>query len=102
MPPESASRTATQHDGQGEKEYEKTPDTGNTDAAAIDGAGTVTDGRGGGGGAGGGAGDPLGDTMTLTYETSGGSTIAPEEYPLGTTVQLNKTPAKEGFFFTGW
>lgn len=39
---------------------------------------------------------------TLTYESNGGTIYSPESYAEGTTVQLTKTPTREGYSFTGW
>ncbi len=45
--------------------------------------------------------DP-GSKYTLTYETNGGSAIAPEKYAPGETAQLTNAPVKEAYTFTGW
>lgn len=39
---------------------------------------------------------------TLTYESNGGTTYEKERYASGTTVQLTKSPVREGYTFTGW
>ena len=40
--------------------------------------------------------------VTLTYESGGGTKFAPEQYSVGTTATLDKTPVKSGFTFRGW
>ncbi|WP_130863240.1 S-layer homology domain-containing protein [Bacilliculturomica massiliensis] len=39
---------------------------------------------------------------TLTYVLNGGTGVSNEQYNGGTTVQLGKTPVREGWVFTGW
>ena len=39
---------------------------------------------------------------TITYETNGGSEIAPELVVAGRTVELTKKPEKAGYIFSGW
>lgn len=39
---------------------------------------------------------------TLTYESNGGTVYDVEEYEGGTTVTLDKEPARNGYTFTGW
>lgn len=39
---------------------------------------------------------------TVTFNTNGGSEIAPVTYSEGTTVQLTMKPNKDGYIFTGW
>lgn len=39
---------------------------------------------------------------TLTYESNGGTSYPQEHYASGTTVQLTKSPVREGYTFTGW
>lgn len=39
---------------------------------------------------------------TLTYESNGGTEFDSERYTRNTTVQLDKTPTREGYTFTGW
>ena len=52
----------------------------------------------GGGGEGGG-----GETRyTLRYDSRGGTSYPPEQYPGGTKVLLEKVPTREGYTFTGW
>ena len=54
------------------------------------------------GGGGGGGGSSSAAKFTLTYETNGGSEIKAESYSSGAKVSLDKTPAREGYTFTGW
>ncbi|MGN8896615.1 S-layer homology domain-containing protein [Flavonifractor sp. HCP28S3_F3] len=54
---------------------------------------TASSGGGGGGGT---------TYYTLTYESNGGTTYEKERYASGTTVQLTKSPVREGYTFTGW
>lgn len=54
---------------------------------------TASSGGGGGGGT---------TYYTLTYESNGGTTYEKEHYASGTTVQLTKSPVREGYTFTGW
>lgn len=39
---------------------------------------------------------------TVTFNTNGGSEIAPKKYEEGTTVQLTMKPTKDGYIFDGW
>jgi hypothetical protein len=39
---------------------------------------------------------------TLTYESNGGTEYPAESYSAGATVNLDKTPIREGYTFTGW
>ncbi len=41
-------------------------------------------------------------SYTVTFDTNGGSEIAPQSYKEGTVVQLTMVPAKEGYIFDGW
>ena len=50
-----------------------------------------------GGGGGGGT-----TRYTLTYESNGGTEYKSEQYDRNTVVKLDKTPAREGYTFTGW
>ena len=55
----------------------------------------IQDGGGGGGGG--------GETRyTLRYDSRGGTSYPPEQYPGGTKVLLEKVPTQEGYTFTGW
>ena len=55
----------------------------------------IQDGGGGGGGG--------GETRyTLRYDSRGGTSYPPEQYPGGTKVLLEKVPIREGYTFTGW
>ena len=57
-------------------------------------------GSGGGGSGGGGNVTPL--QYTLTYDLRYDSKTERETYPAGTHVRLNRTPFRDGYFFTGW
>ena len=39
---------------------------------------------------------------TLTFESNGGTVYRSEQYVYGKQVQLDKTPGREGYAFTGW
>lgn len=39
---------------------------------------------------------------TLVYVSNGGTNYSNERYDAGLTVELNKMPVREGYFFTGW
>ena len=45
---------------------------------------------------------PVVQEYTLTYESNGGTQYDSETYSDGTTVSLDKVPAREGYDFTGW
>ncbi len=42
------------------------------------------------------------EKYTITFNTNGGSEIAPKKYAKGTTVKLTMVPTKEGYIFAGW
>ena len=42
------------------------------------------------------------DKYVVTFNTNGGSEIAPKKYEEGTVVQLTMVPTKDGYIFTGW
>jgi hypothetical protein len=45
---------------------------------------------------------PGNTTYTLTYDSAGGSSVASQTYPSGTTVQLTATSTKQGYVLSGW
>ena len=70
------------------------------DIADPNGSQNVTITGSGGGSNSGGSGTTA--QYTLRYDTNGGTVYDDERYASGTVVNLDKTPSREGYTFTGW
>lgn len=62
----------------------------------------TTSGSGTGSGNGSGSGSGSGDSLTVSFETNGGTAIAPVSVPRGSKLPDVPIPLKDDFTFTGW